>query len=148
MKLKRKLQAIISYMCCPTLNFPQHLYYIWILWKILYLASWCTMLPYKQTYLRLGEFIWTKYVRLVVCAVPACWLNQKSILLRGFASIISWSRQCCFYIGICNHEKPHVETTTWVEHMMLTLKKYVMTDVGNENTSLYECLNCTFPFFL
>jgi hypothetical protein len=33
--------------------------------------------------------------------------------LWGFASVISWSGECCFHIGICNHEKSHTVSTTW-----------------------------------
>jgi hypothetical protein len=34
--------------------------------------------------------------------------------LWGFASVISWSGECCFHIGICNHEKSHAVSTTWI----------------------------------
>jgi uncharacterized protein (DUF1810 family) len=68
MKLKRKLQAIISYIRCPTSNFPRHFYNIWILWKSFLFHS-------IQTYLHLGEFLWTKYVRLIVCAVD--WIKSR-----------------------------------------------------------------------
>jgi hypothetical protein len=59
-----------------------------------------------QTCLHLGELLWTKYVRSIVCAFPACWWNQKSILFKQNLT------GDCIYIGICNHEKPRVEPTT------------------------------------
>jgi hypothetical protein len=80
MKLKRKLLAIIS-CSCPTLNFMWYLYSIWIVWKsfVPHRLVCCITL---QICLHLGELFWTKYVRAIICALPACWSNQKSILFK------------------------------------------------------------------
>jgi hypothetical protein len=45
MKLKRKLRAIISYLCCPTLNFLRYLCNIWILWKSVLLHRLVRYIP-------------------------------------------------------------------------------------------------------
>jgi hypothetical protein len=68
MKLKRKLLSIISYICCPTLNFPRYLYYIWILWWSFVHHREVHSIT-TQTYLHLAEFLWTKYVRSKLCSV-------------------------------------------------------------------------------
>jgi hypothetical protein len=68
MKLKRKLLAIISYSRCPSLIFARYFYYIWILWR-----SSATHRAMRfisvQTSLHLKEFLWTRYVRSILCYV-------------------------------------------------------------------------------
>jgi hypothetical protein len=68
----------------------------------------CQLCSHSGNSQQLGEFLWTKYVRSIVCAVPACWWNQKSILE-------AYPDKCCFYMGICNHKKPCAESTIWFD---------------------------------
>jgi hypothetical protein len=67
MKLKRKLLAIILY-SRPNLIFVRNFYYIWILWRSS-ATHWAIRSITVQTYLHLMEFLWTKYVRLILCSV-------------------------------------------------------------------------------
>jgi hypothetical protein len=83
-KLKRKLLAIISYSRCSTLIFARYFYYIWILWR-----SSTTHRAMRsiiiQTSLHVKEFLWTKYVRSVLCSV----LNVDRMKSR-FSSSRTW----------------------------------------------------------
>jgi hypothetical protein len=84
MKLKRKLQAIILYLRCPTLNFLRYLCNIRILWK--FSTSPFGVLCFIETYLHLGEFLWTISVRSIVCAVQIKSQFSSGSILTSAAS--------------------------------------------------------------
>jgi hypothetical protein len=117
-----------------------------------WLTDWLVLCIIVRACLYCGEFLWTKWITSIWMKTEidsvfsVSWSKKKIWVCGGFASIVSWSRQCCVHLHICNHKKRFIVLTAWSCLTRVWWK--TSSHIDRNNTSLYECFYCIVPFVL